>query len=344
MKEMISPEPPDVSGGEAASAPAWLVRLASLRLTLFALALLLIGAVIAYNAQGDGQATLPLVLPLTLLALNLLAAVASNKTFRRQTSLLVFHLALIAIVVLVALGRMSYLRGAAEVVTGTGFSGLIHQDAGPWHWNRLGDVHFTNAGFSIRYQPGLQREKTINRVRWVDEEGHPKIADIGDIDPLVIRGYRFYTTHNKGFSLLFRWLPKQGGAPTVGSVNLPAYPTHEHEQAREWHLPGLDAPIWTMLDFDEVLIDPERNAEFRLPHRHEVIVRIGEQRWTLTPGGQIALDNGTLVYEGLRTWMGYAVFYDWTIPWLLAACLVAVLALAWHFRNKYFSRPWTPDN
>lgn len=327
-----------------AGASNWLEKVASLRLTLVALVLLAIGAGVAYNAQGEGRATLPLVVPLALLAVNLLAAVASNKIFRRQTALLVFHLALVAIIIFVALGRMTYLRGAAEVVTGTEFSGLIQQDAGPWHWDRLGDVHFTNAGFSIRYQPGLQRQQTINRVRWIDADGRPQIAEIGDIEPLVIRGYRFYTTHNKGFSLVFRWQPKQGGPATVGSVNLPSYPVHEYEQSREWQLPGVGAQLWTMLSFDEVLIDPSRDAEFRLPQRHEVVVRIGEKRWTLVPGGQIALDNGTLVYEELRSWMGYAVFYDWTISWLLAACAVAVLSLAWHFRNKYFARPWTPDN
>ncbi|MCK9283247.1 MAG: cytochrome c biogenesis protein ResB [Rhodocyclaceae bacterium] len=341
---MNAPDRSDAVSDETAAAANWIERLAALRVTLVALVLLALGAIVAYNAEGEGRATLPLVLPLSVLAMNLLAAVASNRAFRRQTALLVFHLALLAIVVLVALGRLTYLRGATEVVTGTEFSTLIHQDAGPWHWNRLDRVRFTNDGFAIRYQPGLQRERTVNRVRWIDEDGQRKIAEVGDIEPLVIGGYRFYTTHNKGFALMFRWQPQPGGEAAVGSVNLPAYPAREHEQAREWRLPGIDAPIWTLLDFDEVLLDPESDAEFRLPQRHQVVVRIGDRRWTVAPGGRIALENGTLTYEELRTWMGYAVFYDWTIPWLLTACLVAVLALAWHFRSKYFAQPWAAGN
>jgi cytochrome c biogenesis protein len=322
-----------------------LEKLASLRLTLVALLLLGLGTAIAYNAQGEGEATLPLVFPLGLLAVNLMAAVATNKTFRRQSALLVFHLALIAIIVLVALGRLSYLRGSAEVVSGGEFAGLVKQEAGPWHRDHLASVRFQSQGFTIAYQPGLQRNGTRNRVRWIDDNGLPRTADIGDIDPLVIHGYRFYTTHNKGFSLVFRWHPRDGAAPLLGSVNLPAYPAHEHAQAREWQLPGADTggPIWTQLVFDEILLDPDKDSEFRLPSRHEVVVRLGERRETLVPGGRIALEHGQLEYLELRTWMGYAVFYDWTIPWLLASCVLAVLSLGAHLWSKYFSRPWSPE-
>ena len=40
--------------------------------------------------------------------------------------------------------------------------------------------------------------------------------------------------------------------------------------------------------------------------------------------------TGRLVYDGLRTWMGYRVAYDPSLPWLLAAALLATLALALH--------------
>jgi cytochrome c biogenesis protein len=41
--------------------------------------------------------------------------------------------------------------------------------------------------------------------------------------------------------------------------------------------------------------------------------------------------------------MGYSVFYDWTMPWLLAACTLAVLALGWHFWSKFSVRPWQAE-
>lgn len=320
-----------------------LAALASLKFTLIVLIGLAIGVSFAYERQGEGTATWPLVLPLTLLAINLGAAIVHNQRFRRQGALLVFHLALLAIVVLVALGRLSYLRGAAEVVTGGEFEGFVQVDAGPWHRGDLKAVHFRSDGFTIRYAPGLKREDTVNRVSWRDESDMPRQSDIGDQVPLILHGYRFYTTRNKGFAPLFLWLPTHG-QPQRGAVHLPAYPRLEAEQSQWWQHAAMSQPIWVMLKIDERLLDPASPTEFRVPSRHHLVVRVGEQRVELLPGQRVALPDGILVYEELRTWMGYAVFYDWTIPWLLAACLVAIGSLGWHFHGKYFSRPWRAED
>ena len=34
--------------------------------------------------------------------------------------------------------------------------------------------------------------------------------------------------------------------------------------------------------------------------------------------------------------MGYRVSYDPTLPWLLAAALLAALSLAWHYTQRFF--------
>ena len=49
-----------------------------------------------------------------------------------------------------------------------------------------------------------------------------------------------------------------GGAPLRGTINLPTYPIHEFRQALEWTIPGTQTTLWTMLQFDEVLLDPEQ--------------------------------------------------------------------------------------
>jgi cytochrome c biogenesis protein len=41
--------------------------------------------------------------------------------------------------------------------------------------------------------------------------------------------------------------------------------------------------------------------------------------------------------------MGYLVFYDWTIPWMLSACVVAVLSMGWHFWRKFAAKPWNRE-
>lgn len=318
---------------------AWLAGLASLRLTLVCLAWLLAAVAYIYDSGGKAEATLPLVPPLALLAVNLFAAIVTNATFRRQLPLLIFHLALLAIVVLAALGRMTYLRATTEVTTGGEYEGMHNVEAGPWHWGAKDKLHFENLGFSIDYKAGLQRDRTVNRVRWRDGRGIPHETEIGDQVPLVLEGYRFYTTSNKGFAALFEWRPATG-EKRLGSVNFPGYPVNADNQSAKWEIDGHE--IRTHLVFDEVLIDPEADGRFRLPTDHEVVVRVGSREARLRPGGTLFLASGGLVYVGLTSWMGYGIFYDWTIPWLLAACVLATGALGWHFWRKFAAKPWQP--
>ena len=315
-----------------------LCRLASLKFTLVILLLLGIGVVVSYKSEV--RTTWALVVPLALFALNLSAAVVTKPVFRSQKALLVFHLALITIILLVAAGRLTYLKGQLEVGEGEWFDGtLTSSESGPWHWWRLDRVSFVNDGFSIDYATGVRRGKTINRVRWIGEDGVQRHGIIGDLDPLVLYGYRFYTTPNKGFAPTFIWRP-HGGEPGRGTIHLPGYPLNEYRQALEWTPPGSHHKLWTMLQFDEVILDPAKPSEFHLPKEYRIIMRSGNERWEMRPGDSRELGDGTLVYEGLRAWMGYTVYSDWTIHWLLAACLVAVLSLARHFWKKFAAKPW----
>lgn len=313
--------------------------LASLKLTLAILVLLAVGVVAAY--LSDTRTVWALVLPLSLCAINLMAAIASNSIFRRQLPLLVFHLCLLALIVLVAAGRMTYLKGQLELTDGTWFEGQLSAvEAGPWHFGRLDQVRFANDGFRIDYDPGMRRGPTRNAVRFLDPSGEVGQTVIGDQTPLTLHGYRFYTSHNKGFAPTFAWTPAGGAGSVTGSVHLPAYPLHEYRQARNWHLPESGIEAWTMLQFDGTLIDPERADEFKLPAEHVLVLRVGDRRWTLQPGQHVELPGGRLTYQGLRAWMGYTVFYDWTMPWLLAAAVSATAALGWHFWCKFARQPW----
>lgn len=313
-------------------------RLASLKLTLAVLVLL--GAGILYSYSHDAWRTEALVAPLALLSVNLLAAVATHPQFRRNSPLLMFHLALLAIVLLIAAGRMTYLKGRVELAEGEVFAGaLLEVEQGPWHRSGLERFAFVNRGFAIDYAPGLRRGRTANRVDWQDAAGRRGSSVIGDHTPLVLEGYRFYTSPNKGFAPTFLWQGR-GRAPLLGTVNLPSYPINEYNQAQEWQPPGSSTKVWVMLQFDETILDPAKPSEFRLPRDHRLVVRLGETRHELRPGDSLDLPDGRLIYQGLRSWMGYQVFYDWTTPWLLAACFLAAASLGWHYRRKFAARPW----
>ncbi len=299
------------------------------------------GAAILGAYLSEVPSTWTLAVPLAAFAVNLAAAVVTNPVFRHQIALLVFHLALITIVLLIAVGRLTYLKGQLELAEGEVFDGqLTQEESGPWHPRQLGALRFSNDGFTIDYEKGMRRGFTRNQVSWVTHDGKILQSVIGDQTPLVLAGYHFYTSHNKGFAPAFIWHPNSGKQPVLGTVHLPAYPLHEHKQALEWTPPDSKVPLWVMLQFDEVILDPAKPSEFRLPAKHQIVVRAGGERQELRPGESMRLAEGVLEYNGLRSWMGYTVFYDFTLPWLLAACVLAVASLAWHFWGKFSTRPW----
>lgn len=316
----------------------WLAWLGALRVTLWLLGLL--GVSVTWFLLTPAMSSSWLALPLLLLALNLLGAILSNPLFRRQLPLLGFHLGLLALLLLIVAGRLSYLKGHAEVTVGEQFVGqLVAYEAGPLHGNRLEDVRFLLESFTIDYAPGIQRGATRNYVRWQDTQGDIRQGIVGDHRPLLLAGYRFYSSHNKGFAPLFTWYPL-GGKSITGSIHLPAYPIHEFKQALEWTPPNSDLKLWTQLQFDEVILDPEADSTFRAPREHKLIMRHGDKRYELVPGDKLEFASGRLVYDELRTWMGFTVSSDWTLPWLFGAAFFSVMAMAWHYWRKFSPRPW----
>ncbi|UCE32728.1 MAG: hypothetical protein JSW68_07535, partial [Burkholderiales bacterium] len=303
------PEPALTGSVSASPGAGVLGRIGSLRLARWLLAAL--GAAVLAAHAGLVPFDHALVGPLGLLVLNLGAALVTQPALRRQAALLAFHLGLIAVMVLVVTGRLTYLAGRIEVTSGTAFDGaLIDGERGWLHRQQLHRAVFVNDGFEIDYAAGLKRGATRNRVRWTDADGRELSTVIGDHRPLVRAGYRFYTTPNKGFAPVFVWTPAAGARAERGAVHLPSYPVHADEQAHRWRASPGAPEIWVMLKIDEVLIDPERAARFRLPQEQSLIVRVADARHTLRPGEQLALPQGTLVYQELRTWMGYRVRYD----------------------------------
>jgi cytochrome c biogenesis protein ResB len=311
--------------------------LASMRLTQALLAMLGLATLLSYLARGID--TLTLGVPLALLVANLLAAVITNPSFRRQPALLVFHLSLVAITALLAVAQLTAVSGRFELTEGVPYDGtMLGGSRGPWS-RQLVDASFVQRGFAVEYDTGMRRGRTRNDVVWVDDRGIERQDTIGDQKSLQINGYRFYTTSNKGFAPLFDWMP-DGGTTVRGAVHLPSYPLHEHEQTREWRPSAASAPIRVSLRFDERVLQRDQPAVLRKPDRHAILVRVDGAEAEMQPGESVRLAGGTLRYVGLRTWMGYRVTYDQTSTWLLAAALVAVAALLWHYIAKFRRRPW----
>ncbi|MDH4062208.1 MAG: cytochrome c biogenesis protein ResB, partial [Aquincola sp.] len=245
-------------------AAAWLGS-PRLALALFAL----LGVAVAAAGRGAAPAGGLLAVPLALLALNLGCAIATHASFRQQPALLVFHVALLALVLLAAAGRLTYLNGTLEISVGEEFSGALTQrEQGPLHGDAIERLAFTQLEFAVHYQPGMKRAQTESRVAWRDAAGRPREAVVGDDAPLRLAGYRFYTTPNKGFAPEFVWRSAQGREAMRGTVHLPSYPAQLAAQEQDWTPPGATQPLRLRLEFEERLVDLGKPWILRAPGAH----------------------------------------------------------------------------
>lgn len=317
----------------------WLRRLASTRLTLLGMVLLAIGAGLSYDNPVNVSAWV-LIGPLLFLALNLLAAIITQPGINRRPGLLVFHLGLLSICILSAIGRLTYFEARVEVTHDSAFDLAAMQEVrqGPWHKGELGKVRFVQQDYTVEYRMGLVRGATRSHVLIPDGKGGWRPEVVGDDTPLILDGYRFYTTFNKGFAAILTWISEQGEAMT-GTIHMPSYPLFDYKQANSWTPPGSDEEIkfWLRL---ETGYDRETDWLLDGANSHGVlVVNDGDQRVELQLGQGIDLPGGHLRYEALSTWMGYKIFYDPTLKWLFIAAMFTVFGLCLHYWKKFQDQP-----
>ena len=315
----------------------WFRLLASLKLTLVGMILLVIGASFSYDNRLDVTMWV-LVGPLAFLALNLTAAIFTNSRINRQPGLLVFHIGLLSIIVLAAIGRLSFIDAHLEIAEGQGFTPdlLLETRKGPLHAGRLDKVRFVQGNYTVDYAEGMHRGLTNSQVLIPDERGQFTTKIIGDDRVLVLEGYRFYTTFNKGFSVVLTWMPDQG-MPVTGRINLPSYPLYDYKQDNSWTPPGA-SPVKFWL---QVSTGMREDAAWMLDARNSrgvLVVSHQDQRVELQVGESTRLDGGQLRYDHLSSWMGYKVYYDPTLRWLFFVAIFAVIGMAWHYWQVMGSR------
>jgi cytochrome c biogenesis protein ResB len=314
-------------------------RLASTRLTLLGMLLLAVGAGLSYNNPADVSAWV-LIGPLLFLAFNLLAAILSQPGINRRPGLLLFHLGLLAICILAAIGRLTHFEARVEVNRNSAFDPAVIQDIrqGPWHRGELDKVRFVQQHYTVEYRPGLLRGKTHSHILVDDGKGGWKERIIGDDTPLLEHGYRIYTTFNKGFAAMLTWMP-DGGKPMSGVINMPSYPLFEYKQDNRWTPPGSTEEIkfWLRLKTGytlehDWLLDVDKSSAV-------LVVNSPEERVELQPGERVDLPGGRLRYDGLSSWMGYKIFYDPTLKGLFIAAVLAVCGLCLHYWSKFRQQP-----
>ncbi|MDX8410829.1 MAG: cytochrome c biogenesis protein ResB [Mariprofundaceae bacterium] len=311
-----------------------LLRLLGSNKAAFAGMAVLVVAVLLNNRLVEAPVWI-LVAPLTFLGLSLLAAILVYPRIHRQIGLLLFHLALLGIISLAAVGEMMHMRGHFEVAEGQAFDSSLLEGVGkgPWHSDLMASVAFMQGPVAVEYEPGIKRGKTFSKVYVDNDGGEPIEKTVGDDLPLVLDGYRIYSTYRKGFAPILTWIPDEGLAQT-GAVHMPSYPLFVYQQENTWMPPGASEPIHLSLDLRTTMDD---RAAWTLENRTSRAVLMLEKngRSIRLEEGQVAkLAGGALRYERLVMWKGYNVFYDPTISWMFLAALLGVAGLAWHLWAK----------
>ena len=308
--------------------------LASLKLTFAGLCWLLVNAA-AVSRWPDSTAWL--VLPLGLLSLNLLAAILSNRVFRSQAALLMFHIGLLCVLLLASAGILLRFEGSVEIVEGAEFEPrqITERKRGWLHSSQLDSIEFTQGPIEVRYRSGLLRDTTRSRV---DIRDHGPV-DIGDRQGVTAHGYRFLTTFNKGYAVLLMWEAADGDQ-SLGAVNFPSYPDLEWKQVNDWTTPAGEPLRVELVLADRmpehrpwVLSSDDTRYRLAVSSGGDAIANVGE-------GGVLHVDGGKVHVRDLRLWMGYRVDYNPVLPWLVVAAFLSLAALAVHVQRK-FSEPAT---
>lgn len=310
--------------------------IASSRLTV-AFFLLMAGGSLAVVQLG-WPATWAVLLPLLVLCANLGAAIGLHARFRVDLPLLVFHLALLALVALIVVARLVYFEGRVALTAGSTFDGeVFDEQRGPLHFKDLSGLRFSNDGVTEDLSSYGRYAATANLVRWRDAEGRQRQAEIGDDTPLLLDGYRIYATRNRGFAPVFSW-QANGGAIEYGSVQLRDMGQGGFTSDGGWLLPN-GPEIWAMLELLQTIRKAGQRVDLDADSvAHRLVVRVGETRQALLPGESMLLPEGRLTYLELKSWMGYRISYDPTMPWLIATVLTGAGSLIWFYARLFVRR------
>ncbi|MBN4063239.1 cytochrome c biogenesis protein ResB [Cardiobacterium sp. AH-315-I02] len=311
------------------SAKKSMQALSSLKLSFAAMVALLSAILFSYFEQS--QSVLWLAIPLLVLAVNLLFAMTYNPRIRQNSGLLMFHICLLAMVLLAALGQLTSMKGRVEIMQGQVFDSkqatVVQQ--GPWHSLRaLNKVDFEQRHFQVNYSQGLRRGATHSQLL-VNGESFV----VGDNLPFNHQGYRFYTTSNKGYAVILNWYGKDGKT-SQGAIHFPSYPLYDWKQDNQWFTPAGQLLKMSFVS----AIQPQTDTSWQLESSQaagslQIEAATGKQQ-VLKVGQRIRLQAGELEFVEVRMWMGYSIFYNPWLIWFFAVSLVGVFGLAWHYYLK----------
>ena len=296
--------------------------------------LAVLAVVASRSANVDAGIT---AVPLVILVLNLFAALLTNRSFRSQTGLLVFHVGLLLVFACIGLTVLMRYDGHVEVLQGTALDAtqVTTVEQGWWHENRLGGVELYQGDVRINYLPGLNRQDTHSTIEYRASSSELRRITVGDTRTARVDGYRIAATFNKGYAVLLQWTGENGDR-ILGAVHMPSFPEYDWKQVTTWTTPaGQDVEL--ELDFDERVSSDTAAWTFgatSMPYTVHLSVP-GEPLRSIRRGESVRVGGGIVSAVDLRVWMAYRIEYQPFLPWMFVAAMLSIIGLALHFARHF---------
>ena len=313
-----------------------LTRLGSLHLTMVLMLVLLLTILATY--KNDMLSINWVAIPLSIIGVNLLSAIIINRRFRQQGGLLLFHIGLLAVILLAAVGTLTSFDARLEITEGQAFNAsdveVMHE--GIFHSKHLQDIEFIQGKVEVDFVSAQRRGNTRSQIYLPGQANRPASLTIGDKATFKQGGYRFLTTGNKGYSMILTWISPDGEEST-GAINMPSYPFFEWKQENEWVAPNGERILLKLNFQEDARNDPV--AAWTLSSEEidaHLLVNTARGQFILKPGESLALNNGAIYFDDVRLWMGYRIDYNATLIWQFLAATIAIVGLCFHFRKKLF--------
>jgi len=289
---------------------------------------------------GYMSATVSLAPGLSVLFVNLTLAILVREKIHHNLPLLIFHIALLLIILSVSVSRLTYFKGWAIVSEGEILqqpTGIINE--GPWHKNRLTDSTIRQLEFEAYFDENGRR---LDTESWMQLSGYEDPILVSNKETANVGGYQITISNNLGYSVDLSWIPERGDLVS-GLLQLPSQISQPETQAVRLDLPGVSETIWIGLE-----VDSNRKSffypSFSVPKEYHFIVDINGEEYQLKPGNSINIVGGTLSINTLVPWIGYEMYYDPAIYFLLIASIVAVLSLGYFLNQRLAENHWIQEN
>ncbi len=305
--------------------------LASLKLTAALLGLLL--AVLALYAREIVENEWPRIAILTALTANLLANMSLRPRLLRRPPLALFHLCLLAILLLSVGGRLVYYQAALQAAEGqrVKLSG-VPSHHGPWAPARLMDLSIKPLRIETLYWYGDNPKSSDMEVELSYKNQLLVRGKVAPNEPLVHEGVRIYLSPTQGFAAIFSYSPSTGEDISRGAIYFPEYRKLSQLQIQQMTVPGLGYQLNCTLNLTDLFSDQHA---WGLEAPAGTTIRIssdGEDTdATLPVGGSLELPSGELRLESIVRYARITVDYDPTASWILLLLMLCPAPLLWQY-------------